>query len=122
MCNIYNYRSSNAYIERAFDILMVQLAKPHSEIRLSAFQISNELFMRSHVFRELLVSKFQQLLEVTIETDSEQPLPPPYPAANQLKQQTLLAIQQWNEKFGASYPKVRLGYEFLKFNRKVCHQ
>ena len=76
--------------------------------------------MRSHVFRELLVSRFQQLLEITIETDADQPLPPPYPAASQLKQQTLLAIQQWNEKFGPSYPKLKLGYEFLKFNKKVC--
>lgn len=100
---------------------MVQLAKPHSEIRLSAFQITNELFMRSHVFRELLVSKFQALLEVTIETDSDQPLPPPYPAASQLKQQTLMAIQQWNDKFGPSYPKLKLGYEFLKFNKKVVN-
>ena len=121
MTSLIYYRSSDVYVERAFDLLMVQLGKPHSEVRLSAFQISNELFIRSHVFRELLVSQFQQLLDVTIETDSEQPLPPPYPAANQLKQQTLLAIKQWNEKFGPSYPKLKLGYEFLKFNRKVCH-
>ncbi|KAL7983972.1 hypothetical protein Chor_004512 [Crotalus horridus] len=56
---------------------MSQLNQEHAEIRLSAFQIVDQLFARSHLFRTLLVSNFQEFLELTVETDYDRPLPPP---------------------------------------------
>lgn len=103
----------------AYDQLMSHLVKQHAEIRLSTFQLTNELFHRSHVFRELLVSDFQKFVQLVAETDPHHPLPLPKPAAKQLKEKSLLAIREWNNKFGEGYPKLRLGFTYLKHNKKV---
>ena len=41
---------------------MESIAEEHSEIRLSAFQLVDELFQRSHFFRQLLTVDFQRLV------------------------------------------------------------
>ena len=98
---------------------MTHLAKKHAEVRLSAFQIAAELFPRSHVFRQLLCSDFQRLAELVTGTEARHPLPPPAPAASRLKETSLLAIRHWNEQFGEGYPKLKLGFNHLKHNKKV---
>lgn len=99
---------------------MSNLAKKHAEVRLSAFQIVAELFPRSHLFRQLVVSDFQRLAELVTGTESRHPLPPPRPAATRLKESSLLAIRQWNDKFGEGYPKLKLGFNHLKHKKMVC--
>lgn len=59
-------RKSDSYVLHAYHLLMVQLCKDHAEIRRSAFQIIDQLFQRSHCFREKLVSEFQTFFELTI--------------------------------------------------------
>lgn len=54
-------RVSNDCIEHVYHSVMSQLNQEHAEIRLSAFQITSELFSRSHHFRTLLVDNFQVL-------------------------------------------------------------
>lgn len=54
------------YCDHAYHLLSTQLTKNHSEIRLSAFQMIEELFYRSHGFRELLIENFQRFLELTV--------------------------------------------------------
>lgn len=54
------------YVNEAYHMLMTQLEKEHSEIRLSAFQMMDELFNRSHTFRELLLCDLQTFLELTV--------------------------------------------------------
>jgi hypothetical protein len=44
---------------------MTQLEKDHAEIRLSAFQIADQIFVRSHQFRDLILSDFHTFLELT---------------------------------------------------------
>lgn len=99
---------------------MSNVAKKHAEVRLSAFQIAAELFPRSHLFRLLLTSDFQRLTQLVTGTDSKHPLPPPRPAASRLKESSLLAIRQWHERFGDGYPKLKIGYNYLKYSKKVC--
>ena len=53
-------------MRHAYDLLMVQLVKDHSEIRLSTFQMIDELFNRSHAFRELIIEDFKTLLELAV--------------------------------------------------------
>lgn len=98
---------------------MTQLSQDHAEIRLSAFQIVDELFTRSHQFRVLLVSDFQEFLELTLGTDHEHPLPPPKEAAQRLKQVAMCTVEKWNERFGKAYKKLALGYHFLRHTKKV---
>ena len=45
---------------------MTQLNKDHSEIRYSAFQIIDALFLRSHVFRELVLDNIQTIFELVL--------------------------------------------------------
>ncbi|XP_042526945.1 UV-stimulated scaffold protein A isoform X2 [Dipodomys spectabilis] len=115
-------RSSEEQLSHAYHQLMTQLSQDHAEIRLSAFQVVNELFTRSHQFRTLLVSDFQEFLELTLGTDPGQPLPPPKEAAQQLRQAALRAVEGWNETFGKAYKKLALGYHFLRHTKKVDFQ
>ncbi|XP_032712481.1 UV-stimulated scaffold protein A isoform X3 [Lontra canadensis] len=115
-------KSSEEQLGRAYHLLMAQLSQDHAEIRLSAFQAIDELFARSHQFRMLVVSNFQEFLELTLGTDHEQPLPPPREVAQRLRQAATRAIQGWNEKYGAAYKKLALGYHFLRHSKQVDFQ
>ncbi|XP_051021193.1 UV-stimulated scaffold protein A [Acomys russatus] len=112
-------KSSEEQLSNAYRLLMTQLTQDHAEIRLSAFQIMDELFTRSHQFRLLLVSDFQEFLELTLGTDNDCPLPPPRETAQRLRQAAMQAVEGWNEKFGEAYRKLALGYHFLKHTKKV---
>lgn len=112
-------RSSDELIRHVYHLLMTQLNQEHAEIRLSAFQIVSELFSRSHQFRTLLIDNFQEFLELTVETDYEQPLPPPKEVAQKMKTLAIKAVQEWHEKFGEAYKKLSLGYHFLKQKKQV---
>ncbi|XP_021116093.1 UV-stimulated scaffold protein A isoform X3 [Heterocephalus glaber] len=115
-------KSSEEQLSHAYRLLMTQLSQDHAEIRLSTFQIVDELFTRSHQFRLLLVSNFQEFLELTLGTDHQQPLPPPREAARRLKQAAMHAVEGWNEQFGEAYKKLALGYHFLRHTKKVDFQ
>ncbi|KAH0624421.1 hypothetical protein JD844_031839 [Phrynosoma platyrhinos] len=115
-------KSSDEHICHVYHLLMTQLNQEHAEIRLSAFQIVDELFTRSHQFRTLIISNFQELLELTVETDYDQPLPPPNEVAQKLKTLAIKSVQKWHEQYGEAYKKLSLGYNFLKQNKKVDFQ
>ncbi|XP_070799520.1 UV-stimulated scaffold protein A [Pituophis catenifer annectens] len=115
-------RGSDEHISHVYHLLMSQLNQDHAEIRLSAFQIVDQLFTRSHLFRTLLISNFQEFLELTVETDYDQPLPPPTDVAQKLKKAAIKSVQEWHEKYGEAYKKLSLGYFFLKQNKKVDFQ
>ncbi|XP_006108273.2 UV-stimulated scaffold protein A isoform X1 [Myotis lucifugus] len=115
-------RSSEEQLSRAYHLLTAQLRQEHAEVRLSAFQVAEELFARSHLFRLLVVSDFQGFLELTLGTDPRQPLPPPREAAQRLRQAAARAVQGWSEKFGAAYKKLALGYHFLRHSQQVDFQ
>ena len=112
-------KHNEACLEHSFHILLSQLLKEHCEIRLSAFQIIDELFVRSHLFRTLLLNNFQQFMDCTIETDFDNPLPPPKAAADILKENALTSIKKWNDKYGIAYQKLSLAFEFLKHVKKI---
>ena len=115
----YIYRRSDSNVTRSFELLFHHLHEKHSEVRLSAFQTIRELFQRSHIFRERLIDNFQDFLQLTVGMDPEEPLPLPLPAARSLKKQSLLSVKQWFEAYGSGYPKLKLGYMYLKNQIKV---
>ncbi|KAM9580431.1 UV-stimulated scaffold protein A [Guaruba guarouba] len=112
-------RSSDEHISHAYHLLLTRLREEHAEMRFSAFQIVQELFSRSHQFRTLLISNFQDFLELTVGIDHEQPLPPPKEVAQKLRKEAIKSVQEWHEKYGEAYKKLALGYHFLKQNKKV---
>ncbi|XP_048471757.1 UV-stimulated scaffold protein A isoform X2 [Rhincodon typus] len=113
---------SEDYIKQVYHLIMTQLNQEHAEIRLSAFEIANELFVRSHHFRMLLVSNFQEFLALTVESNYEQPLPPPKEIAQKLKEMAMKSVEEWHRKYGEAYKKLSLGYHFLKQVKKVDFQ
>ncbi len=100
---------------------MAQLNKEHSEVRYSAFQIIDCLFLRSHVFRELILDEFQMLFELVLETNGGRPLPPPKKRATELKHLAARHIKNWHEKFSDVYKLLDLGFNYLKNCKKVVH-
>lgn len=115
-------RVSDSYIDHFYHLIMTQLNQEHAEIRLSAFQMVNEVFSRSHHFRVLLITNFQEFLELTVETDAEQPLPPPKEVARKLRTLAIQTVQSWHATYGEAYKKLSLGYHFLKQIKKVDFQ
>ncbi|NXA74353.1 UVSSA protein, partial [Thryothorus ludovicianus] len=115
-------KSSEEHLSHAYHLLVTRLQEEHAEMRLSAFQVVQELFARSHHFRTLLISNFQEFLELTVGIDHEQPLPPPKEVAQKLRKAAIKAVQDWHEKYGEAYKQLSLGYHFLKQNKKVDFQ
>nr|XP_057919720.1 UV-stimulated scaffold protein A [Doryrhamphus excisus] len=115
-------KESNDCVDHVYHTIMSQLNQDHAEIRLSAFQVATELFSRSHHFRTLLVDNFQELLELTVETNFERPLPPPQLVARKLRSLAVQTIQTWQSSYGSAYKKLELGYHFLKQFKKVDFQ
>ncbi|XP_070769438.1 UV-stimulated scaffold protein A [Enoplosus armatus] len=113
---------SNDCVDHLYHSVMSQLNQEHAEVRLSAFQIASEIFSRSHHFRTLLVDNFQEFLDLTVETDSEQPLPPPKEVARKLRTLAIRTVQSWQASYGTAYKKLALGYHFLKQVKKVDFQ
>lgn len=56
-----------------------------------------------------------------METDSEQPLPPPKEVARKLRSLAIQTVQSWQASYGTAYKKLALGYHFLKQVKKVRH-
>lgn len=67
----------------------------------------------------LLLFLLQDFLELTVETDSEQPLPPPKEVARKLRSLAIQTVQSWQSSYGTAYKKLALGYHFLKQVKKV---
>ncbi|XP_013224990.2 UV-stimulated scaffold protein A isoform X2 [Columba livia] len=115
-------KCSEEHISHAYHLLLTRLNEEHAEMRFSAFQIVQELFPRSHQFRTLVISNFQEFLELTVGIDHEQPLPPPKEVAQKLRKAAIKSVQEWHEKYGEAYKQLSLGYHFLKQNKKVDFQ
>ena len=112
-------KKSDDNVKQAYYLIWTQLEKDHAEIRLSSVQIINELFLRSHCFREMLLSDFQQFMELSLEINPKLPLPNPIPAAKAMKSQVTIFVNKWHEQFGSCYKKLELGYNFLKNCKKI---
>ena len=57
-----SFRTNDMYVQLVYDRLMRDVATKHSEVRLSSFQIIDQLFQRSHIFRQLVTSDCQKLI------------------------------------------------------------
>ncbi|KAK6158880.1 hypothetical protein DH2020_006194 [Rehmannia glutinosa] len=83
-------------------------------VRYLALLIMDELFMRSKLFRKLLVENLDQLLSLSIGFRRNHPLPAPASVASVLRSKAIEFLEKWNESFGIHYRQLRLGYDYLK--------
>lgn len=112
-------KKSDFYVIELYKLLCKHLKKNHAEIRYSAFQICDEIFRRSHCFRELLLKDFKTFADLTLGLDPKKPLPKPKAVAQKLKQKCVETIQQWYDSYSHGYKTLKLGYVYLRDCKKV---
>lgn len=84
------------------------------QVRYLALLIIDELFMRSKLFRTLVVENLDQLLSLSVGFRRNLPLPAPPAVASLLRSKAIEFLEKWNLSFGVYYRQLRLGYDYLK--------
>ncbi|XP_071698061.1 UV-stimulated scaffold protein A homolog [Rutidosis leptorrhynchoides] len=107
-------RNSDSELRIAVDNLMSLMRRDHSQVRYLTLNIIHELFMRSKLFRTLIVEKLDRLLTLSVGFRRNQPLPAPPAIASMLRSKAIEFLEKWNNTFGVYYRQLRLGYDYLK--------
>ncbi|KAI3711472.1 hypothetical protein L2E82_41582 [Cichorium intybus] len=107
-------RHSDLELRLAVENLMSLMKRDHSQVRYLTLTIINELFMRSKLFRSLIVENLDQLLTLSVGFRRNQPLPAPPAIASKLRLKAIEFLERWNTTFGIHYRQLRLGYDYLK--------
>ncbi|MFS7932073.1 putative UV-stimulated scaffold protein A [Helianthus anomalus] len=107
-------RHSDSELRFAVENLMSLMKRDHSQVRFLTLTIIHELFMRSKLFRTLVVENLDQLLTLSVGFRRNQPLPAPPAIASKLRTKAIEYLEKWNTTFGIHYRQLRLGYDYLK--------
>ncbi|KAG9141652.1 hypothetical protein Leryth_015346 [Lithospermum erythrorhizon] len=110
----YIVRNSDSELRIATRTLLSLMKRDHSQVRFLSMLIIDELFMRSKLFRTLIVENLDQLLSFSVGFKRNLPLPAPTAVASVLRSKAIEFLEKWNASFGIHYRKLRLGYEYLK--------
>ncbi|XP_043227189.1 UV-stimulated scaffold protein A-like [Amphibalanus amphitrite] len=108
-------RRSEPLVDAAYELTLRQLRRPHAERRLSALQLLDELFRRSHRLRQRAVADLQLIIDLCFETAG--PLPAPAAAARRLTAAAAAALRHWHDTYADGYKKLAVAYRFLQQNR-----
>ncbi|KAH7578057.1 hypothetical protein ACOSQ2_000832 [Xanthoceras sorbifolium] len=107
-------RYSDAELRLASQTLMDLMKRDHSQVRYRTLLIIDELFMRSKLFRTLVVENLDQLLSLSVGFRRNLPLPAPPAIASILRSKAIEFLEKWNASFGVHYRQIRLGFDYLK--------
>ncbi|KAK5812470.1 Uncharacterized protein F383_21687 [Gossypium arboreum] len=107
-------RFSDSELRLAAHTLMDLMKRDHSQVRYLTLLIIDELFMRSRLFRTLLVENLDQLLALSVGFRRNMPLPAPPAIASTLRSKAIEFLEKWNASFGVHYRQLRLGFDYLK--------
>ncbi|PSS03937.1 UV-stimulated scaffold protein like [Actinidia chinensis var. chinensis] len=113
-------RYSDSELRLAAQTLMNLMKRDHSQVRYLALLIIDELFMRSKLFRTLLVENLDQLLTLSVGFRRNLPLPAPPSVASVLRSKAIEFLEKWNVSYGLYYRQLRLGFDHLK--NTLCFQ
>ncbi|GLT84787.1 hypothetical protein SLE2022_030010 [Rubroshorea leprosula] len=107
-------RFSDSELRLAASTLMEFMKRDHSQVRYLTLLIIDELFMRSKLFRSLLVENLDQLLTLSVGFRRNLPLPAPPAVASVLRAKAIEFLEKWNASFGLHHRQLRLGFDYLK--------
>ncbi|PKI43430.1 hypothetical protein CRG98_036187 [Punica granatum] len=107
-------RYSDSELRVAAQTLMSLMKRNHSQVRYLSLLIVDELFMRSKLFRTLIVENLDQLLSFSVGFRRNMPLPAPAVIASCLRSKAIEFLEKWNASFGVHYRQLRLGFDYLK--------
>merc|ERR1719410_1887100 len=83
-------------IDVAYEVLLTQLRRPHTVLRLNCLEVIDQLFHRSHRFRTLLLDDFHQYSALTLGHEANQPLPPPRSHQKKLREKSIRILKEWH--------------------------
>ncbi|GJP66314.1 hypothetical protein CLOP_g23221 [Closterium sp. NIES-67] len=107
-------RQDDDCMRAAFDAIMTRLENKHAQIRLLLLLVIDYLFMRSRIFRHLLLpAHLLPFLRLTLGIHPAFPLPPPAARASLLRARTLECLQAWAAAFVAYYPSLGMALRYL---------
>ncbi|CAA7038445.1 unnamed protein product [Microthlaspi erraticum] len=112
-------RYSDSEVRLGARTLMELMKHKHSQVRYLTLLIIDELFMRSKLFRALIIENLEQLLSLSIGFRRDQPRPAPLDIANNLRKKAIEFLEKWNLSFGLHYKELRLGFDYLKNTLKI---
>ncbi|CAH1447807.1 unnamed protein product [Lactuca virosa] len=112
-------RHSDLELRLAVENLMSLMKRDHSQVRYLALAIIHELFMRSKLFRRLIVENLEQLLSLSVGFRRNQPLPAPPAIASKLRLKAIEFLERWNTTFGIHYRQLRLGAQQERREREL---
>ncbi|CAN0889611.1 UV-stimulated scaffold protein A homolog [Linum grandiflorum] len=107
-------RYSDSELRLAAQTLMELMKRDHSQVRYLSLLIVDELFMRSKLFRSIMVENLDQLLTLSVGFKRNLPLPAPPAVASVLRSKAIEFLEKWNASFGVHYRQIRLGFDYLK--------
>ncbi|XP_047335339.1 UV-stimulated scaffold protein A homolog [Impatiens glandulifera] len=107
-------RFSNFELQLSAQTLMTLMKRDHSQVRFLSLLIIDELFMRSKLFRSVIVENFDNLLTLSIGFRRNSPLPAPASIASLLRARAIEFLEKWNVSYGVYYRQIRLGFHYLK--------
>ncbi|KAH8488820.1 hypothetical protein H0E87_024452 [Populus deltoides] len=107
-------RYSDSELRLAAQTLLDLMKRDHSQVRYLTLLIIDELFMRSKLFRTLVVENLDQLLSLSVGFRRNHPLPAPPAVASILRSKAIEFLEKWNSSFGIHYRQIRLGFDYLK--------
>ncbi|XAR53952.1 hypothetical protein NMG60_11028899 [Bertholletia excelsa] len=107
-------RYSDSELRLAAQTLMNLMKRDHSQVRYLALLIIDELFMRSKLFRTLLVENLDQLVTLSVGFRRNLPLPAPPAVASVLRSKAIEFLEKWNASYGLYYRQLRIGFDYLK--------
>ncbi|KAM3354351.1 hypothetical protein ACQJBY_025181 [Aegilops geniculata] len=90
-----------------------------AQVRLLAFSIVDELFMRSKLFRTLLADTLDGFVPLAVGFRTNEQLPPPAASAATLRKAAIQALERWHHLFGVHYRQLRLAIEYLKSSARI---
>ncbi|KAI8065481.1 hypothetical protein BC940DRAFT_334788 [Gongronella butleri] len=103
------------YVETTYEVMFAQLKKKHAQIRYSCLQLCEELFQRSHQFRQLLMDDFPTFIELSVGIRNAS-LPPPAEVAVKLRKYAIALIKNWYAHYGEHLRPLSIGYDYLEHN------
>ncbi|KAL1206292.1 UV-stimulated scaffold-like protein [Cardamine amara subsp. amara] len=112
-------RYSDSEVRLGAQTLMELMRQNHSQVRYLTLLIIDELFMRSKLFRTLMIENLDQLLSLSVGFRGNLPLPAPPAIATMLRSKAVEFLEKWNLSFGLHYKELRLGYDYLKNTLKL---
>ena len=110
-------KQSNESIEITFNLLITQLQFHHAQIRFAAFIVIEHLFIRSRIFRDLLVAKLKLIIQLTTGIQSSASLPGPKIFAEKLCAKSLTTMEKWMTIYGIHYPRLRVAFKYIQVNK-----